>query len=246
MSRRQAATSATRASSCFAVQVIAFSRAKARRASSNRPSARSRAAWRCQSTFWRVTSVIATDPCRCLSSAKRPPRSIEASWRSSPARINFASARFASGKQLAHDAAVEHGRLVHDHDGATAPGGQPVLDAEQLGMDRTGAREAALAAQILRDRVRRGEPNHFMPAPLMRLADRGEREALSRAGAPLDDLEAARPDRMLEGGELIRAQRTALEGLGLRPCAHPARSRRGDLRRIRRAPAVPARAPSSS
>ena len=100
---------------------------------------------------------------------------------------------FRLGKQLAHDAAVEHGRLVHHHDGATAPGGQPVLDAEQLGMDRAGAREAALAAQILGDRVRRGEPDHFMPAPLMRLADSGEREALSRAGAALDDLETALP-----------------------------------------------------
>src|SRR4051812_49292766 len=106
---------------------------------------------------------------------------------------HFRLGAFRLSEKLAHDAAVEHGRLVHDHDGATAPGGQPVLDPEQLGMDRAGAREAALAAQILRDRVRRGEPNHLMPAPLMRLADSGEREALSRAGAALDNLETALP-----------------------------------------------------
>ena len=117
---------------------------------------------------------------------------------------------------------------------------------EQLGMDRAGAREAALAAQILRDRVRRGEPDHLLPAPLVRLADRGEREALSRAGAALDDLEPALPDCVLEGRALIGAQLPALKRFGLRPALDPARSRRRDLRRIRRAPAVPARAPSSS
>ena len=104
VSRVQAATRAARASAWSCVQVIAPARSNAATASANRPSARSRAAWRCQSVRWRVTSVISAAPWRCRSSVNSPPRSMLASWRSSPARITLAPARRASANSFAGDA----------------------------------------------------------------------------------------------------------------------------------------------
>ena len=223
-----------RASSCFAVQVIAFSRANARRASSNRPSARSRAAWRCQSTFWRVTSVIATDPCRCLSSAKRPPRSIEASWRSSPARINFASARFASANsspmtRLSSMAASSTITTV------------PRLQVVSPFLMRNSS-EWTVPARAKPPSPRRSCATAFVGAspitscPLRSCASRiaASVKLFPVPARPSTILRPPSPTVCFEGGELVGTQRTALEGLGLRPCAHPARSRGGDLRRIRK------------
>ena len=96
MSAAQRSTSLAMAPSWVPAQVIARSRAKARTASSTRPSARSRAACRCQSTLCRVTSVIAAEPCRSRSSANSPPRSTLASCRSSPASTSLAPLRRAS------------------------------------------------------------------------------------------------------------------------------------------------------
>ena len=44
------------------------------------------------------------------------------------------------GQQLAGDAAVQHRRLVHHHDGAAVPARPPVLQPEQLGVRRAGIR----------------------------------------------------------------------------------------------------------
>ena len=155
---------------------------------------------------WRVTSVIAADPCRCFSSAKRPPRSIEASWRSSPARISLAPARFASAKSspvTRYRASAASSTITTL---SRAQRASPFLIRNSSEWTVAGAREAALASQILRDGVRRREADHLMPAALMRLADRSEREALSRAGATFDRPQARLRRCELEGSALVGAE----------------------------------------
>ena len=159
-------------------------------------------------TRWRVISVISAAPCRWRSSVNSPPRSMLASWRSSPARITFAPARRASASS---SPVTRLSSIAASSTITTVRRSQlrpPVLQPEQLGVHRAGLGEP-VRLQVLRHGVGRCQADHPPARPLVRVADRREGIALPGPGAALDDLQPAGGDRMIERATLIRPQACA-------------------------------------
>ena len=124
------------------------------------------------------------------------------------------------GQQLAGHAAVQHRRLVHhQHGPKIPPGAATVLDPEQRRVDRARLREP-VRLQVLRYGVGRGQANHPVAGPLVRVPHGGQRVALPRAGPAFHQLQPAIRDRVLERGALVVPQRAPLQRHLLVPGFH--------------------------
>ena len=114
----------------------------------------------------------------------------------------FGAAVIGMGGQHRHEFGVDHCGLVHHDDGAAVPNRAPIIEGEQLAMDRAGMAEA-VGLHVLGDGVGRREPDHAVAPRLIDLADRGHRVALAGAGLAVDQREAPGLGGLANGAGLL-------------------------------------------